>query len=129
MMSAMTRLRFSIASLLALVLHAAVAIAALREANMWHRMLLASVLLAASRTERRWAYGAGFAVFGSAYLVASLGPGGTSVNFMRIGRSLLALVLAFLAGHIYRLLIDREISHRGEGPADSSQRGPTSTDA
>jgi hypothetical protein len=218
----MRRLRFSIANLLILVLFVAVAIAALREAtDLWDRgvfsltlgLLLVAVLLAAHRADRRRVYWMGFALFGSAYLGASLVPpiesrllstkglayldskvvgrnqyllgefvvtdghgvgavtadlnvdgnadiyvasatdphflmagrepqtstnrrvislwdagtgkllytsGGTSENFTRIGHSLLALVLAFVGGHISRSLFDRETRQRGERPADSS---------
>jgi hypothetical protein len=202
----MRRLRFSIASMLILVLFVAVAIAALREAtDMWDSgvfsltlaLLLVSALMAVHRADRRRAYWMGFALFGSAYLGASLVPpiesrllttkalaylaekvpgregnayfpqtyaanaftlssdsqpqtstklgvirlwdattgrmlstlGGTSENFTRIGHSLLALVLAFVAGHISRSLFDREIRQRGERPADSSLPGPTSVGA
>jgi WD40 repeat protein len=51
------------------------------------------------------------------------GPNGTTENFLRIGHSLLALVLAFVGGHVSRHLYDLgrgEISH---SPSDS----PTST--
>jgi hypothetical protein len=79
----MTRLRFSIASLLGLVLFLAVSLAALREAtDVWDSaivtgtlgLLLASVPLAVHRTERRRAFWLGFALFGWVALVASLVP-------------------------------------------------------
>ena len=47
------------------------------------------------------------------------GPGGTTENFLRIGHSLLTLVLAFVGGHLSRYLYGRgrgEISH---SPSDS----------
>src|SRR5258708_36614221 len=80
---AMRRLRFSIASLLILVLFVAVAIAALREAtHMWDSgvfslalgVLLVSALLALHRTERGRAFWLGFALFGWTYLGASVVP-------------------------------------------------------
>jgi hypothetical protein len=79
----MTRLRFSIASLLGLVLFLAVGLAALREATdlcdsavftTTLGLLLVSVLLAVHRTQRRRAFWFGFALFGWAALVASLVP-------------------------------------------------------
>jgi hypothetical protein len=85
----MRRIRFSIASLLGLVLFVAAVAAALREANdIWDSgmftlavsLLLASVLLAlhlsvlmaTHRTGRRRTAWTGFALFGWAYHVASL---------------------------------------------------------
>jgi hypothetical protein len=79
----MTRFRFSIASLLGLVVFLAVALAALRESTYpWDSALLAltllvlltSVLWAVHRTDRRRAYWLGVALFGWAYLRASLVP-------------------------------------------------------
>jgi hypothetical protein len=79
----MRRFRFNISSLLAVVLFLAVAFAALREAtDLWDSgvftlaagLLLASVLLAVHRTGRRRAIWSGFALFGGAYLAASLIP-------------------------------------------------------
>jgi hypothetical protein len=79
----MRRIRFTIASLLGAVVFVALAFAALREATeFWDSavfsatlgMLLASVLLAVHRTERRRAFWLGFALFGGAYLIASLIP-------------------------------------------------------
>src|SRR3954469_1750576 len=75
--------RFTIASLLGLVCFVAVAFAALRRADgLWDSalftltlgILLASVLLAVHRTDRRRAYWLGFALFGWTYLGASLIP-------------------------------------------------------
>jgi hypothetical protein len=182
----MSQPRFSIASLLALVLFLAIAFAALRAANeLWDSavftgtlaILLAAVLLAVHRTQRRRAFWLGFAVFGWVALFASLvpavesrlpttkllayldsevlgrnarrvvtlsrnaidlrttvnssgspawaqaatgrsverlwnkkaramltGPNGTTENFIRIGHSLIALVLAWLGGHLSRSL-------------------------
>jgi hypothetical protein len=79
----MRRFRFTIASLLGVVLVVAVAFAALREATaLWDSivftltacLLLASVLLAVHRAGEARAYWSGFALFGAAYLVASLIP-------------------------------------------------------
>jgi hypothetical protein len=184
----MSRLRFSIASLLGLVLFLAVGLAALRAADdLWDSavftgtlvILLIAVLLAVHRTERQRAFWLGFAVFGWVALAASLVPpiearllttkllayldskvpgrgngetlsiaintsspsqadlmvgispsatapntsrplvvklwdvatgklvstnSGTSENFIRIGHSLIALVLAWLGGPLSRLL-------------------------
>jgi hypothetical protein len=75
--------RFSIASLLGLVVFVAIAFAALRAASYgWDSalfstvvaMLLISVLLAVHRAERKRAFWFGFCLFGGAYLVASLVP-------------------------------------------------------
>jgi hypothetical protein len=77
----MRRIRFSIASLLGLVLFVAIAVAALREANdLWDSglftlaasLLLASVLLAVHRTDQKRAFWLGFALAGWTYLDASL---------------------------------------------------------
>jgi hypothetical protein len=82
----MRRPRFTIASILFIVLFVAVAVAALRASdNPWDRgifgftllSLLTAVLLAAHRTEGRRAFWIGFALFGWIYLGASLIP---SVN-------------------------------------------------
>jgi hypothetical protein len=79
----MKRIRFSIASLLVLVLFCAVAFAALRGAdeawdvgmfNVTVGVLLLSVLLSVHRSGRRRAYWLGFAIFGGVYLGASLVP-------------------------------------------------------
>ena len=79
----MRRIRFSIASLLGLVLFVAVAVAALREADdLWDTglftlavsLLLASVLLAVHRTDQERAFWLGFALVGWSYLIASLIP-------------------------------------------------------
>jgi hypothetical protein len=79
----MRRIRFTIGGLLVVVVFLAVAIAALREAtDLWDSvvftatgaLLLASVLLAVHRSGRKRAYWLGFALFGWAYLAASLVP-------------------------------------------------------
>jgi WD40 repeat protein len=79
----MSRIRFSIASLLVLVLVLGVGFAALRESNEpWDSglftltltVLLTSVLLAIHRTESRRAFWIGCAVFGWTYLALSLVP-------------------------------------------------------
>jgi hypothetical protein len=187
----MSRLRFSIASLLGLVLFLGVALAAIRQATgLWDSavftttfgLLLVSVLLAVHCKEHRRAFWLGFALFGWVALMASLVPpvesrlittkllayldselmgrdtrtrltlylreiamaqdalaerlatpadsggasqvpitlkanvwarrligggSGTSENFMRIGHSLIALVLAWVGGHLSRYLYVR----------------------
>ena len=79
----MRRIRFSIASLLVVVLVLGVSLAALRESNeIWESglftltvaVLLTSVLLAIHRTESRRAFWTGFALFGWTYLALSLVP-------------------------------------------------------
>jgi hypothetical protein len=79
----MRQCRFTIATLLGLVLFLAVGFAALREATeLWDGavfcttlgVLSASVLLAVHRTDRRRAFWLGFALFGWLYLGASLIP-------------------------------------------------------
>jgi hypothetical protein len=79
----MRRIRFTIGGLLAAVLFAAVSIAALREStDLWDSgvftavlfLLLAALLLAVHRTGRQRAFWLGFALFGWAYLGASLVP-------------------------------------------------------
>jgi hypothetical protein len=79
----MRKLRFNISRLLLVVLVVAVGFAALREANkIWDStvftftvgVLLISILLAAHRSEKRWAFWLGFALFGSTYLGLSLVP-------------------------------------------------------
>jgi hypothetical protein len=47
------------------------------------------------------------------------GPGGTTENFIRIGHSLLALLLAFLGGHLSRHLYGRRRQDRSIPPGDS----------
>ena len=47
------------------------------------------------------------------------GPGGTTENFVRIGHSLLALVLAFLGGHLSRYLYGRGRGGDSHSPSDS----------
>jgi hypothetical protein len=94
----MARFRFSIASLLAVVLVLAVGFAAMREATeVWSSSiftltlgaLLCSVLLAIHRAAARRAFWVGFALFGWGYLVLSLVPSVES-------RLLTAKGLAFL---------------------------------
>src|SRR5579864_1038142 len=77
----MTGFRFSIATLLGVVCFAAVEVASMRAASdLWDSilfsatlaLLLISTLLAVHRRDRRRAFWVGFALFGSAYLVASL---------------------------------------------------------
>jgi len=79
----MSRIRFSIASLLVAVLFVAVGFAALRESSeLWDSgvftlvltVLLTSILLAIHRTESRQAFWMGFALFGWTYLALSLVP-------------------------------------------------------
>ncbi len=79
----MRRIRFTIASLLVVVLIAAVGFAALRESSdLWESgvftlalaALLILILLAVHRTESRQAFWIGFAVFGWIYLGLSLVP-------------------------------------------------------
>jgi WD40 repeat protein len=79
----MRRIRFTIASLLVVVLFVAVGFAGLREANdLWDSglftltlgVLLVSILLAILRTEFKRAFWLGFALFGSTYLTLSLVP-------------------------------------------------------
>ena len=79
----MRRFRFTIASLLIIVLLVAFGFAALRESNdLWESgvftltlgVLLISILLAIHRTESRRAFWIGFAVFGWSYLGLTLVP-------------------------------------------------------
>jgi hypothetical protein len=79
----MRHLRFHIGTLVILVLVLGVSLAALREPNeIWDSgvftltvgVLLASLLLAIHRTEKRRAFWLGFVLFGAAYLVLSLVP-------------------------------------------------------
>ena len=79
----MSRIRFTIASLLVVVLLVAVGFAALRESNdLWESrvftltlaVLLVSILFAVHRTEARRAFWIGFALFGWGYLGLSLVP-------------------------------------------------------
>jgi hypothetical protein len=79
----MKRIRFSIASLLIVVLILAIALAALREStDLWDSglfsasiaLLLTSVLLATYRVQERRAFWLGFALSGWFYLAASLVP-------------------------------------------------------
>ncbi|HWE36964.1 MAG TPA: hypothetical protein VG406_10395 [Isosphaeraceae bacterium] len=80
----MRRPRFSIASLLGVVVFVAVGLAALRAASpAWDAgllgvtlgALLVAVLLAVHRADRRRAFWLGFALFGWAYLLVILAPG------------------------------------------------------
>lgn len=106
------RFRFSIASLLILVLF--VAVAALRAStDAWDGgvfgltllMLLTSVLLAVHRTDLRRAYRLGFALFGWSYLLVSLVPtvearlpttkGLASLDSMLTGRVRISQTVAF----------------------------------
>jgi hypothetical protein len=184
----MARLRFSIASLLGVVLFAAVGIGALREStDAWDSGLLAltlltlltTVLLAVYRAESARAFWLGFSFFGWTYVMAGLVPEiesrlpttkglayldaqarrgndeaaanamvlqlflgegvtqqrtgrlaldldgraltatsrglrwllkgtGNSENFIRIGHSIVALVLAFAGGHVSRWIYARK---------------------
>lgn len=79
----MRRFRFSVASLLGVILFISVALAALRAStDVWDGcllgldllILLTAVLLAVHRTDRKRAYWLGFAVFGWLYLIASMIP-------------------------------------------------------
>jgi hypothetical protein len=79
----MNRIRFTIASLLVVVLLVAVGFAALREASdLWDRgvftlalaVLLVSILFAVHRTGSERAFWLGFALFGWGYLGLSLVP-------------------------------------------------------
>jgi hypothetical protein len=79
----MRRFRFSIAGLLGVVLFIAVALAALRAStDAWDSgilgvallSLLTATLLAVHRRDHQRAYWLGFALFGWAYLIASLVP-------------------------------------------------------
>jgi hypothetical protein len=79
----MRRIRFTIASLLVVVLLIAVGFAALRESNdLWDSgiftltlgILLVSILLAVHRTASRQSFWVGFALFGWTYLVLSVVP-------------------------------------------------------
>jgi hypothetical protein len=79
----MKRIRFTIASLLALILVLGVGFAALREStDLWESglltltlgVLLISILLAVHRTESRRAFWIGFALFGWIYLGLTLMP-------------------------------------------------------
>jgi WD40 repeat protein len=186
--------RYTIRSLLVVVLFVAFAVAALRAANdawdgslfaLTSLILLTATLLAVHRTHQRRAFWLGFALFGWAYLIASLippigsrlpttkwlafidskipgrettisavwaytstagttpvqtvafspqgntiasssqggirvwdvttgkllaGPNGSTENFIRIGHSLFALVLAFVGGYLSRNLYGKEQS-------------------
>ena len=125
----MRRFRFHLGTLVIFILLSSVGLAALRESNdIWDSniftltlgVLLASILLAIHRAEKRRAFWIGFALFGSAYLALSLwgqgmlwdaatgkllgGWSGTTENFVRIGHSLFALLAGWLGGQLSRLL-------------------------
>jgi hypothetical protein len=196
----MRHFRFTIANLLLVVLFVAVAFVALRRADdLWDSalfsltlgLLLASVLLALHRAEGRRAFWLGFALFGGAYLGASLippvearllttrglayldsqlpgptsnnpsiavtavafspqggtlytsqgstirlwdvatgrppaGPIGTSEDFLRVGHSLTALVLALLGAHLSRSLYASGRGRReGTSPTAPPPTSPT----
>jgi filamentous hemagglutinin family protein len=79
----MRHVRFHLGTLVILVLVLGIGFAALRESNeTWDNItfsitlgvLLTSILLAIHRTEKRWAFWLGFALFGWAYLGLSLVP-------------------------------------------------------
>jgi hypothetical protein len=79
----MKRVRFSIASLLGLIVFVGIAAAALREAtDLWDAIvfdaaigwLTVAVLLAVHQTDRRRAFWLGFALVGATYMGASLVP-------------------------------------------------------
>ncbi len=196
---------YTIRSLLGVVLFVAIAVAALRAStDAWDSgtlgldllILLTAVLLAVHRTDRRRAYWLGFALFGWAYLVASLippvgsrlpttkgltfidskipgrhrawatavlpytntastnpvhsvafspqgdtlasssqgvirvwdvktgklltGPFATTENFVSIGHSILALLLAFVGGHLSRHLYGQGRDDRSNPPSELS---------
>ncbi len=102
----MRRIRFTIASLLVVVLFLAVGFAALRESSdLWDSsiftitlsVLSLSILLAVHRTDTRCAFWLGFALFGWAYLGLSLIPSIES-------RLLTTKGLAFLDSKLPRLI-------------------------
>jgi hypothetical protein len=101
----MRKLRFTIASLLLLVLVAGVGVAALRESNeIWDSVLftvtigvlLIALLLAMHCPGRRRAFWVGFAVFGAVYLGLSIVPSIES-------RLVTTKCLAFVASNVPRL--------------------------
>jgi len=100
----MRKLRFNIASLLALILVLGVSFAALRESSdLWDSglftltlgVLLVSILLAVHRRESRRAFWIGFALFGWIYLGLSLVPSIES-------RLITTKALAFLDSKVHR---------------------------
>jgi hypothetical protein len=177
------RFRFSIANLLGAILFVGMGFAALLESTdagdsavlgLTLVALLTAVLLAVHRTASRQAFWMGFALFGWAYLVASLmptvvprlptanaltyldsvvarrptagvyvisnlvngvefiplepatlrRPSRTTDNFIRIGHSLIALVLAWLGGHLSRcLFVWNRKADRGDGSGASRAGG------
>ena len=113
----MRRIRFSIASLLVVVLGLGVSFAALRESNeIWDGgifsmtlvILLTSVLLAIHRTEQRRAFWLGFALFGVAYLGLSLVPSVAS-------RLLTTKALAYLDSKVPGRSLEFFTFHTGPG--------------
>jgi hypothetical protein len=52
------------------------------------------------------------------------GANGTSENFLRIGHSLFALILALGGGHLSRWLFNRERRQRASEPRRSTIRAP-----
>jgi hypothetical protein len=182
----MRRLRFSIASLLIVILFISVALAALRAStDVWDGcllglallLLLTATLLTIHRKNRQQASWLGFSVFGWAYLVASLLPpietrlpttnglaylgtlriwpptaapayfdydddgtpdpsvaralfyilstSGSQGNFVRIGHSLLALVMALIGGRLSRWLYDKnhvQMAGRNDLPTEQRRR-------
>jgi len=108
----MSRFRFSIASLLGLVFCVAIAIAALGAASdVWDGILLTAtvgvllvaVLLAVHRTCGGRAFWLGFALFGCAYLVASLVPSIESRLITTKGLAYLDSKIPARKGHLIRL--------------------------
>jgi WD40 repeat protein len=108
----MRRIRFSIASLLIVVLVLALGFAALRESSeLWDSgvftlalaVLVTSILLAIHRTESRRAFWTGFALFGWTYLGLSLVP---SIESRLITTEALAYMDSKVPGrpqHFFRL--------------------------
>src|SRR5947209_1102217 len=107
----MRQFRFSIASLLGVVLFVGVGIAALRAAS------------------DPWDSG----VFGGGKLLT--GAAGTSENFVRIGHSFIALVMALLGGQLSRALragcepapIGSEVQHPASTRPGTPDRDPSHT--
>jgi hypothetical protein len=106
---AMKHIQLTIASLLVAVLFVAVGFAGLREANEWWDsglftltlgILLISILLAIDRAEKRRAFWLGLVTTGKPLG----GWSGTTENFVRIGHSLIALLVGWLGGKLCRRL-------------------------